>query len=204
MADAMGIDTFPIVAHSGGAAYALVCAWKLPHRVSSVGLSSAVAPRSMVTRDRSIPLRTKIAVWSVANAPGFLLRFVSSRFARGMRHRPEKTTRAFLRRLPAGERAIVGGAVESGLLRDCAISASKQGAAPIVEDLRLIMDRWGFPLQEVHQPVTLWHGEDDTTATPQTAQLLASNLPAARMRLFANSGHLTAWLCHAQETLACV
>jgi pimeloyl-ACP methyl ester carboxylesterase len=44
LADALAIDTFAIVGISGGGPGALACAWKMPERVTSVGVVACPAP----------------------------------------------------------------------------------------------------------------------------------------------------------------
>jgi pimeloyl-ACP methyl ester carboxylesterase len=201
MGDALQIEAFPVVAHSGGAAYALACAWQLRDRVSALHLTSTMASRPMVAQDRMVPYKTKLSMWWFAAMPDFLLRAMFRKIADGMKHAPEKTSRAFLRRLPACERSVLAAADHQALLRDCVASALAQGTAAAVADLHLILGEWGIPLQEVRQPVTMWHGEHDATALPQSARTLAGTLSAAQLRVVPEAGHLTTWLCHAPDVL---
>ena len=194
MADALGLDRFPLVAHSGGAAYALACARRLPDRVTAVALSSAMPSRPLVTHDRALPLRLRLGAWWTAAIPGLALRVMFRQVARGMARAPERTGRAFLRRLPACERPLLATPESQAHLRACVAAALRQGSAGAIADLRLILADWGVPLREVHQPVTLWHGTEDATARPALAQALARRLPAAELRLLPDAGHLTAWL----------
>jgi pimeloyl-ACP methyl ester carboxylesterase len=201
MADALKIDAFPVVAHSGGAAYALACAWRLQKRVSSVHLSSTMVSRPMILQDRMAPYKTKLSTLCIAAMPDFLLGLMFRRIVNGLQHTPEKTGQAFLRRLPVCERSILAAPVNQALLCENAVYAFRQGPAPCIDDLHLIMREWNIPLQDVRQSVTMWHGEQDATALPQTAKTLAGRLFSAHLRLVPEAGHLTTWLRHTQDIL---
>lgn len=43
LADALGLDRFPVIGLSAGCAFAAACAWKLPHRVAVLGILSGTA-----------------------------------------------------------------------------------------------------------------------------------------------------------------
>ncbi len=43
-ADILGIKTFSIIGHSGGALYTAACAYKIPHRLTGIAIVSGVAP----------------------------------------------------------------------------------------------------------------------------------------------------------------
>ena len=58
-------------------------------------------------------------------------------------------------------------------------------------DLVLYSRPWGFRLEDVTQPVTLWHGTDDPKVPVELARRAASNLPHCDAR-FVPGGHLAA------------
>ena len=44
LADALGLDRFAIFGASGGGPYALACAWKIPHRLTAIGVFASIGP----------------------------------------------------------------------------------------------------------------------------------------------------------------
>lgn len=202
MADALEIGSFPVVAHCGGSAYALACAWRLPERVSAIRLVSSIAPRALVGKDRRSPLATRATLWLTAKMPNWLLDRALSGVAEGMQRDPDGTYASFLSRMPASERPLLASPSSRDLYRDCVAAAFSQGTAAAIEDLRLIFGDWSVPLTEVRQRVDLWHGERDSTAPPQMARTLADALPNAEVHLVPDAGHLSTWLGNGREILS--
>lgn len=60
----------------------------------------------------------------------------------------------------------------------------------IDDDLALIAD-WGFVLQEVSTPLMLWQGTDDLMVPIAHGEWFAAHLPAAKVHLESNQGHLS-------------
>jgi pimeloyl-ACP methyl ester carboxylesterase len=44
LADALGLERFAVLGISGGSPYAAVCAWRLPQRLTDVGIVSGIGP----------------------------------------------------------------------------------------------------------------------------------------------------------------
>lgn len=202
LAEALHIDRFAVVSHSGGTAYALACAWRLSERVINVNLVSAVAPRSFISNEKQIPLKTKFSMWMFALLPNWMMGILLRQMAVGLGRHPEKTYRSFLRRLPFNERQTLDTPSYLKHIQTCAAAAFRQGTAGVVEDLSLIFGPWGVAFQEIVQPVTLWHGECDRTAPPEIGHSLSRAIPHAELRTLPDEGHLSAWFDRSQEILA--
>jgi pimeloyl-ACP methyl ester carboxylesterase len=203
-ADALRLGSFPVIAHSGGACYALACAWKLRDRISCVRLSSAMASRPIVTQDKAVPFAVKAGTWFTAAMPRWVFSAMFKKIMRDMHNDPEKAGQAFLSRLPDCERPVLATADNQANLRTCLASALRQGTTWAIDDLHLILGEWGVVLKEVTQPVILWHGQRDSMASPHTAVALARLMPAAELKLVPQAGHLSTWLCCVQDVLASV
>ena len=72
LADALGIEQFAVLGWSGGGAHALACAYKIPERLSAVGVVSSgaplagTAPAEYLTRQwRGVAQIVQIAPWIV-------------------------------------------------------------------------------------------------------------------------------------------
>ncbi|MFK8845934.1 alpha/beta fold hydrolase [Streptomyces sp. Ac-502] len=78
--------------------------------------------------------------------------------------------------------------------------AFAQGTAGYARDTVLAMGRWPFPLAEVHVPVDIWYGEQDTSHSPDHGALLAARIPGARRHVVPGAGGALLWT-HARSIL---
>jgi len=202
LVDALHIDRFAIVSHSGGTPYALACAWRLSERVISVNLVSAVAPRSFILNEKQIPVKTRLSTWMFASMPDWVMVILLRQMAKGLHRHPKKAYQSFLRRLPDYERKALDTPMHQKLMQTCAAEAFRQGMAGVIKDINLIFGPWGVDFQKIVQPVTLWHGECDMTAPPQIGYSLSVTIPHAELRMLSNEGHLSAWFSRSQKVLA--
>src|SRR5215472_17164585 len=67
VANQLGIERFAIAAVSGGGAYALACAYKIPHRLTACGLICSIAPGQLITKDS--PRRMRAMWWMGEHLP---------------------------------------------------------------------------------------------------------------------------------------
>ena len=71
LADSLKIKHFAVFGVSGGGAYALACAWKIPARLSCAGVFTSVAPFIAKTEQKINPAIR--IMWKVAlRFPGYL------------------------------------------------------------------------------------------------------------------------------------
>lgn len=202
LADSLDLATFDIVSHSGGAGYALACASVMPGRVRSVSLVSPMASWPLVRSGGWLPIKAKLSMRVNASMPDRILASLFGRIETGLERDPQAACRSFLRRLPTCEQESVAASDIERYLPDCVGAALHQGAAGAIADLRLVFKDWGFPLESVHTPVTIWHGGCDTTSPPAVARLLAGRLAHCTLHTLPNEGHLSVWLTRGDDILA--
>lgn len=201
VADALGIGRFVAIAHSGGAGYALACAARMPERVAALSVVSPVTSRTFAAAHREIPTKTWREMWLFDVMPRWLVGLVLGRVVAGMQRDPARSYASFLGRLPACERALLATGEHRDRLGACAAAAFSQGPAAVVADLRLIFADWGFSLDRVRAPATIWSGDADATSPPQMAQALAAALPHARLEPTPDAGHVTTWMLRRDDIL---
>ena len=58
-ADALNIDTFSIIGHSGGAPFVAACAYQIPHRLKGIAIVSGMAPLDNPEAKKRMPISRK-------------------------------------------------------------------------------------------------------------------------------------------------
>ena len=68
-------------------------------------------------------------------------------------------------------------------------------------DAEIYATPWGFSLEDVRVPVTLWHGTKDRTFAPRLAQSVAERLPNCEFQLIEGAGHYSLPIRYIREIL---
>jgi pimeloyl-ACP methyl ester carboxylesterase len=178
VADALGIDRFAVMGHSGGGPHVLACAARLPVRVTAVVSMAGPAPFGAEGLDWFAGMVDSGVASLRAAVAG---RAEKERYeASGADYDPE-FTEADLAAL-AGEWAwldrVVGPAVAAG------------PGGLIADDLAYVTP-WGFDPGEVVAPTLLVHGGRDRIVPCAHGEWLAQRCPDAELRLSADDGHVS-------------
>src|SRR5205814_5334477 len=107
------------------------------------------------------------AVPGLRRAP-WLASIATSTLPRQYRKDPARAfDRQFGRDLPASDRAALADPAVLRPLLDAAVEATRQGAAPLATELRLLFARpWGFAPDDITTATRLWYGPGDTLTPP--------------------------------------
>ena len=178
IADALGLDRFAVMGHSGGSPHALACAALLPDRVSAVLAVSTLAPypadglewfAGMATAG-SAELRAALRGRAVLEA---LL--MSTTFD------PEIFT-------PADHAALSG---DWSWFNGVAGKGMDNGLDPMVDDDRAYVTPWGFDVATISAPTLLLHGGEDRIAPVAHAQWVDNRCASAELRVRPDEGHVS-------------
>ena len=60
-----------------------------------------------------------------------------------------------------------------------------------LDDDTALFSPWGFDLETIKVPVTLWHGEEDRFIPLSHGEWLATHLPNVKARIRPRDGHLS-------------
>jgi pimeloyl-ACP methyl ester carboxylesterase len=185
LADALGIERFAVLGVSGGGAYALACAARLPERVTALALVSCWGPVSLM--EALSPLARALLSGSRANR--VVTRLCLAALGAAARRAPSEVVRVAHRWLPECDRAIVGSSRIQAISARDLTAAFAQGSRGVYHDALLLRADWDLNWSAIRAPVLLWHGEADRIAPAAAARRLAGNLPGCRATFLPGEGH---------------
>lgn len=203
LADALELERFAVVGVSGGGPGALACAFKMPERLTSVGVVSGAAPTDApgVFRGMSRTNRffMKLA-WRLPWLSDLNIRLLAS----VVRRNPLRyidTMKVKVHDVDKSVLALPG--IRNMLAADFA-EALRAGAEGMVDDMAANHGRpWGFSLEEIETSVLLWSCELDRSVPPAMGEYLAQMIPGCEATVVSGAGHL--WiLVHLREVLEAV
>ena len=193
--DSLGVDRFAALSLSGGAAYALACAYALPDRVSAVGILGGAPPPDVPWPWPGwLPTSVRAAAHRPSPATATLLRPVFAPLA----VRPQLLPRYLQVRLNPADRRVIGRPAVRRVLARTFTEGLRQGSASLAEDRALLFRPWGFPVGEVRQHVHVWHGTQDWQVPVALGRVLAAMLPHCTAHWYAGEGHFLVF-DHARE-----
>lgn len=176
--DAMGIDRFAVMGHSGGGPHALACAALLPERILAAVVVSGLAPYGAADLD-----------WFGGMSPGGVASLRAALEGREAKERHEASApedaSAFIdadREAFAGPWSWFGPIVEAGLAG---------GNDGLVDDDLAYVAPWGFDVERVIAPSLFMHGRLDRMVPSSHGEWLASRVPSAVLRLTPDDGHIS-------------
>ena len=178
IADALGIDRFAVMGHSGGGPHALACAAVLPGRVMAAVCMSGLAPFDAESLDWFAGMTPSGAAELRAAAAGraaLEAHFASAEFD------PEMFT--------AADHAALGGAwswVETVVTQ--ALETDQGG---MVDDDLACVAPWGCDPGQVSTPILLVHGAQDRVVPSSHSRWLAGHCRSAELWLRPDEGHVS-------------
>jgi pimeloyl-ACP methyl ester carboxylesterase len=178
IADALGIERFAVMGHSGGGSHALACGALLPARVLATACVAGMTPFDAEGLDwfagmgPSGEAQLRAAVAGRAALEDFL---ASADFD------PEQFT-------PADHAALAG---EWSWLGAIAGQAMRGGPDGQVDDNLAYVAPWGFDPGQVHPPVLFVHGGQDRVAPRSYGEWFATHVDSAELWMRPDDGHIS-------------
>ncbi len=178
VADALGVDRFAVMGHSGGGSHALACAALLADRVTAVVSAAGLAPFGADGLDWFDGMS--------ASSAGSLRAAAAGRAAKEAYEAAEdKPEMEFA---PADLAAFDGPWGWFGSVVRPAVAA---GPGPLIDDDLAYVAPWGCDPATITAPVLLLHGGRDRVVPSAHAEWLATRCPTAELRVYPGRGHIS-------------
>lgn len=187
LADHLGIDKFTVFAPSGGAPYALACAWKIPDRLIAVGVFGAVGPNAPEAVEGALP--SLKLLWRIAKPLQWAVRIQMWLMSLAARRNPARLAEKLGDiELKDEDKAALNRPEIVELFRVDFPEAYRQNGIGSAYDAT-IPANWPIPLDEIRTKVFLWHAERDPLVGNMTVYL-AKRIPNADLKRLPGEGHL--------------
>lgn len=71
------------------------------------------------------------------------------------------------------------------------VEAHRQGIAADAQEWQLYIRPWGFALEDIALPVSLWYGQYDVMVPPAMGRFLDQHLPQSQLHLVEDGAHFS-------------
>jgi pimeloyl-ACP methyl ester carboxylesterase len=202
IADRLGIDRFRILAISGGAPYAYASGWATPERVEKIAVVSGAPPLDTLDDyEGLLPIHRRMLQLRSCRPRLLKSLFYLVRPFAAMRM-PIRLRPLLLKFLQPCDANVLRESRAFEVCFESARQAWRSSANGVMADAEIYATPWGFSLEEVRAPVSLWHGTKDRTFAPRLAKEVAARLPNCEFHLIQGAGHYSLPIRHIREILA--
>lgn len=190
--DHLGADVALIGGASGGGPHSIACAALMPERVRAALAVCSLAPYEAEGLDFLAGMgQDNLDELSLAVQGEQALRpYIDEQLPGMAEATADQLIEGMSSLLPEVDRACLTGDVGA----DFAVAMNGVGRAGPdgwIDDDLAFLQPWGFGLEQVRAPVSLWQGELDLMVPFSHGQWLASHIPAVHAHLESGQGHLS-------------
>ena len=192
VAAVLGVERAYVAGWSGGGPHALACAALLPGLVAAVATLAGVAPHDAAGLDWTAGMGPEnVEEFARARAGEDALRpYVEAQAGRLARVTGEEVAEALGGLITDVDRAALTDELADYLAAEFREAVRTGIDGWIDDDLAFTRD-WGFRLDALPVPVTVWQGDEDLMVPYAHGAWLAANVGGARARLLPGVGHLS-------------
>jgi pimeloyl-ACP methyl ester carboxylesterase len=201
LAETLKIDRFPIVGGSGGVPSVLACAYKIPERLTSVGVLFGPRPLGAPGATAGWSRSRRIQVFLGRNGPIWIGSLAMKVVARVMRRNPDRALSKMFKELPEPDKEAFNQPGVKQQYIDTIQEAFRSGTRGVALDYALSMKPWDFRLEDIQIEVYLWHGEDDTVVPTAMGRYVAQAIPNCQARFIPGEGHFSLLPNYVEEIL---
>ncbi|MBA2247953.1 MAG: alpha/beta fold hydrolase [Chloroflexia bacterium] len=179
IADALGIDRFAVMGHSGGGPHALACAALLPGRVLGVVSVAGLAPYGAEGLD-----------WFAGMATSGIASLRAALEGRAAKEKYEASNTEFDPDVftPADHAAL---SETWSWLGDVVNPALAAGPGGLIDDDLAYVAPWGCDPAQAIAPALFFHGGQDRMVPSSHSEWLARRCPSAELRVCHDDGHIS-------------
>ncbi len=202
IADALGIERFYVTGQSGGGPHSLACAALLPERVRSAASTAGVAPYDAEGLDwlAGMGQENLDEMAAVRAGDAELQAFLENEAETYRSVSADEVLEALGDLVSEPDKAVITGDLADHMVKSLRASLST-GIWGWFDDDKAHSKAWGFDLDSIEVPVTIWQGGDDRMVPSSHGRWLAEHVSGAQPRLLDGEGHLSLNVAHYGDVL---
>ena len=201
LANQLNLGKFDIAGHSGGGPYVAACAYALPGRVCAAAILSGAGPADAPDGTLGMAPANRLGISLGPVLPWPLWQaLVWAVYRRRARDPLADMQRGNGQRPAADDDLLRMPEVREACIRS-EIEAFRPGLRGLAWDAQLLTRPWGFSLEDIRVPTSLWHGTQDDQVPLAMARYVAGKIPNGKLIICENEGHL-ALFPHWKEILS--
>lgn len=197
LANHLKIKKFAIMGVSGGGPYAAVCAYKIPKRLTNVGIIVGLGPIHGPESVEGIIWSSKIG-WLLFGKFSWVRRLGSISHLLAAKNEWIFHMTQYV--WGKADRKLLVSKELSARSYATHCEAMRQGCIGPEHDLMLYTRDWGFPINEISTKTYLYYGALDRNVSLNIAKNYAAHIKNSVLTIFPGEGHLIS-ITHAQEIL---
>jgi pimeloyl-ACP methyl ester carboxylesterase len=190
LADALKIDTFAVVGHSGGGPHTLACAYALPQRVKAAAVIAGAGPADAPGATEGMSRLSWFAFKFGQYLPWSMGYAITKQVFKEAAADPTKAIDRDKDTRPLVDNKIFDIPEIRELCIQSDTEAYRHGLLAFAWDIRLITRPWGFELGKIKVPVRLWHGTVDNSTSIAMARYMAQKIPNGKLTVCDGEGHM--------------
>ena len=201
VAKILKLEKFSILGVSGGGPYALACARAIPGYLNKVTVACGLGPIDAPNATSGMMLSNRVLFRYGKFFPP-VLHLSTFLMVRQLSSKPAKGLKKFVEGLPEPDRLVLSKTDAQDFVAASAVEGVRQGSGPLLEEIGIYSRSWGFKLEDLNVPVSLFQGEVDIDVPPSMARHQASLIPDCEINLYPNDGHFSLLVNHIDEIIA--
>ena len=201
IAKILKLEKFSILGVSGGGPYALACARAIPGYLNKVSVACGLGPMDAPNATSGMMLSNRVLFRYGKFFPP-VLHLSTFLMVRQLSSKPAKGLKKFVEGLPEPDRLVLSKTDAQDFVAASAVEGVRQGSGPLLEEIGIYSRSWGFKLEDLNVPVSLFQGEVDIDVPASMARHQASLIPDCEINLYPNDGHFSLLVNHIDEIIA--
>ena len=201
VAKILNLEKFSILGVSGGGPYALACARAIPGYLDKVTVACGLGPLDAPNATSGMMLSNRVLFRYARFFPP-LLRLVIFMMVQQLSSKSANGLKKFIEGLPEPDRLVLSKTDSQGFVLASAVEGVRQGSGPLLNEIGIYSKFWGFKLEDLRVPVSLFQGEVDIDVPASMARYQASLIPNCEINLYPDDGHFSLLVKHIDEIIA--